>query len=635
MTLEASQPTIETTNTAVVDGSMAMSTKEAEQKKNEGSLEFHDPRDLSPLSIKHSEDQGNYRRKRPQPDLDELSDDIVAKGGILQSIVIRQTAENGLEVVAGYGRWECALNLWDKYGFKVPCLNKGYISDREAIEIAISENLKRTDVTIGDLSVAARRYLSLSDGDHATAAMKLGMGEKTYREYLQISNCVPELIDALDDNEQPVLKGHCLILSQFPLEIQQNTLKSILNDPKTYTVQYLKAKAKSFEFKLCDARFDTEKAGCNDCQYNSQQQFTMLLDGEDDARCSNAHCYLDKQNQWLNEVKIPDLKVEYGTVLTTEQKPISDVRSVTDEALGSDQVKKCSNCESCAVLVVSNIGDTFGMHKSNCCIDLDCYTEQQKAFAKSQEPEPKVDAKPDAQKTSVDDMVGNTDTGTTDQASTATQAKKKVAKVAKAPAAPAPKLSKKTERTYANMIQKMAGGFVSAQLSEQFALAAMIKGLSNSLRFENQIKEDIPTLALMESEQLKGMLQQLLGSFMAQDVPLDSESTDRSDFDANKVLRTIMTKSLGEDDIRERAIASWVPNTDIWKLHTKAQIIIICDDSGFQAAYDKVKGSAAWAKMMSKPVGDIYKALESFEFDWSDYAPEAYIDMAINYKKCS
>lgn len=107
MTLEASQANSETTHTDVIVGSMAISNeavKEAEQNKNEGSLEFHDPRDLSPLSIKHSEDQGNYRRKRPQPDLEELSDDIVAKGGILQSIVIRQTVENGLEVVAGYGR---------------------------------------------------------------------------------------------------------------------------------------------------------------------------------------------------------------------------------------------------------------------------------------------------------------------------------------------------------------------------------------------------------------------------------------------------------------------------------------------------------------------------------------------------
>lgn len=270
------------------------------------------------------------------------------------------------------------------------------------------------------------------------------------------------------------------------------------------------------------------------------------------------------------------------------------------------------------------------MHKSNCCIDLDCYTKQQNEFAKSQEPEPEVEAKPDAQETSVDNLVGNSGKGSTDQASASAQTKKKVTK---APAAPAPKLSKKTERTYANMIQKMAGGFVSAQLSEQFALAVMIKGLSNSLRYENHIKEDIPTLALMESEQLKGMLQQLLGSFMAQDIPLDSESSDRSDFDANKVLRTIMTQLLNKDDIRERAIASWVPNTDIWKLHTKAQINIICDDSGFQAAYDKVKGSAPWAKMMNKPVGDIYKALEDFEFDWSDYAPEAYIDVAIIHKK--
>ena len=75
------------------------------------------------------------------------------------------------------------------------------------------------------------------------------------------------------------------------------------------------------------------------------------------------------------------------------------------------------------------------MHKSNCCNDLDCYTKQQNEFAKSQEPEPEVEAKPDAQETSVDNLVGNSGKGSTDQASASAQTKKKVTK---APAAPAP-----------------------------------------------------------------------------------------------------------------------------------------------------------------------------------------------------
>lgn len=601
-------------------------------KQNSGTLEFHDPRDLSPMSLKYT-DAGNYRRKRSQKELDELREDIIKKGGIIQSIVVRQTVENGLEIIAGFGRWQCALELWDSYGFKVPCLNMGYtITDSESVEIAIAENLKRSNVTIGDLSNAAKRYLSLTNnGDHATAAMKLGMSEKTYREYLQISNCEPELIDALDDDEKPILKGHCLILSQFPAEIQLNTLKNILADPKTYTVKYLKGKAKNFEFKLSNARFDIEKQGCNDCQYNSKQQFSIFSDCEEGDTCSNAVCYLNNQKTWLNETKIPDLKVEYGTVLKTEEKSISDVRPVDESNLGSNQVKKCANCQNCAVIVVSNIGDNFGKYRSNCCIDLECYSKHQHAFKESQIETSTNTEKNEKVSTAVSKPISTPEQENLTHSSTHSLNNTNSDSCQEAPA---PKLSKKTERVYANMIQKIAAGFVSSHLSEQFTLATMVKSLSTNLRSKHYVSEDISKLCLMDPALLKAKLQDLLASFIAQEINLDTDSKDIHSFDSNRILRTIMIESLKQEDIREQAIASWTPTPDIWKLHTKHQITIICEDSGFKDAYEKEKGASTWSKMMKNSLSDIYKALDEFEFDWSDYAPDAYIEMAVKYKAC-
>lgn len=122
---------------------------------------------------------------------------------------------------------------------------------------------------------------------------------------------------------------------------------------------------------------------------------------------------------------------------------------------------------------------------------------------------------------------------------------------------------------------------------------------------------------------------------MEQTVLMDSESADRSGFEANKVLRTIMTEQLNEDSVRERAIASWTPSKAIWQLHTKAQIAIICNESGFESAYDKKHEQSSWAKVMNGSVSDIIDKLTSFQFDWSHYAPPAYIEMALKYKPCN
>jgi hypothetical protein len=68
-------------------------------------------------------------------------------------------------------------------------------------------------------------------------------------------------------------------------------------------------------------------------------------------------------------------------------------------------------------------------------------------------------------------------------------------------------------------------------------------------------------------------------------------------------------------------------------MHTKTQLAIMSAESGFEAAYDQKHGEAAWSKFSStNKLGDIAKEMLSIEYDYTDYAPESYIQMALEYK---
>lgn len=546
---------------------------------------------------------GNNRRTRPSSDFNSLCDDI-SKKGILQNLVVREVGKDDYELIAGYGRFDAALKLGIE---QVPVVIKRNMSDKEALEAQLAENLQRSDLKIGDHVVLTGKYLSLSGGCHKTASAKLGYSEAVYRDYLQLSKCDEKLIDALDDNDLPVKKGHCLILSVFPKEIQVKTLESILADPEKYTVAYLKAQASKFELRLSDAKFDL--ADCDVCPHNTNQQFNVFESNSDD-RCSNAACYMKKQDNWLNTERIPALEEQHGMVLTTQQKPLSDVNRIDVKVVGETQAKACtSDCQKCVVLVSCD-ADTFGSAVPHMCIDTDCFKDKVEAF---KEPEPKADVNQD----STDDSGTNTTTPATNKKAPKSKATVK-------------SISKKISRYYANDLQKLASANVMKGTS--FASAILVKSVSNVLREQSaKVKLSVSELATKEVSELNAMLTGLLTQLCQQEVK--DTGSDHSDFDANKMLRTTLIALNDEDTLIEKAIEHWKPTPELLGMHTKTQLAVMASESGFEAAYDEKHGDAAWAKYSSShKLQEIAKEMLSIGFDYSDYAPESYIQLATEYK---
>ncbi|KJG37655.1 hypothetical protein UA32_11860 [Photobacterium angustum] len=584
---------------------------------NAGELLFVPPSKIRPLPI--GEYSGNYRKSRPSKKKDDVRESI-RKNGILQSLVVRVSEEcpDEFELIAGYGRLEHAVELGM---VEVPILNKGIVSDQDALAMALTENVDRSELTIADEVEHAKRFLSIFNGDHKTAALRLNKSEAVYRDLLQIGRCDDQLITALSDDTHPLLKGHCSVLSQFPKEIQLKILKAIEAEPSKYTVSYVKSQSKNFELKLINAKFDQKAAGCGDCQFNSQQQFNVFSDEEEESKCSNPRCYLDNQQKWLNDVRIPDLKVEYGTVLTTEQKNVSDVKTVDEKSLGKDQVSRCADCQNCVVLVAVE-PEHFGRAINNICIDLSCYSKNQKAHEDSLKPE-KLD----------DD---NQITANSDQQSEvgiSQPEKPKSQNLNKAPAkASSPKLSKKLHRTYANMIQSVAVANVAKQPT--FTQALIVKALSSSLRHCNRISEPVENLIKMTPEELSKLMQELLIKFAQQELDLESEAAEVSGFDANRVYRKSLEFFVPDQNERQALmIESWSPTKDILSMLTKAQISIIATESGFEYAYDSKNGEGAWAKLSKGAIGTTITTFLAFEFDWSNYAPQSYLELGVNYRK--
>lgn len=102
------------------------------------------PRDSRKVPIEHLEpNPRNPRKTFTEKDLADLSESLKAKG-IIQPILVRQAAgkEDRYEIIAGERRWRAA----QRAGLHEAPIIIRDVTDQEALEIAIIENVQRADL---------------------------------------------------------------------------------------------------------------------------------------------------------------------------------------------------------------------------------------------------------------------------------------------------------------------------------------------------------------------------------------------------------------------------------------------------------------------------------------------------------
>lgn len=165
----------------------------------------------------------NPRKHVNEAQLRELAADVALRG-VLQPLRVRPTAaKNGglFEIVFGERRYRAATIAQLE---TAPCVI-GEMSDLEALELQIAENLQRADMTPLEEADAFARLQRLDPKylEPKVLAHQVGKSEKTIRERLRLLTLIPDARAALDAEE--ITLGHASLIAQLEAKAQPAALK--------------------------------------------------------------------------------------------------------------------------------------------------------------------------------------------------------------------------------------------------------------------------------------------------------------------------------------------------------------------------------------------------------------------------
>jgi ParB family transcriptional regulator, chromosome partitioning protein len=139
-------------------------------------------------------DQIEANREQPRADLGDLSQLIasVRAKGILEPLLVRAIGEGGsYQLIAGERRLHAAREA----GLvEVPCIELS-VSDQEAIELALIENLQRQDLTAFEEADGYRTLTEKYAYTHEQVAQAVGKSRSTVTETLKLLEIPPALRD--------------------------------------------------------------------------------------------------------------------------------------------------------------------------------------------------------------------------------------------------------------------------------------------------------------------------------------------------------------------------------------------------------------------------------------------------------
>lgn len=582
-------------------------------------LESGTPIRVSPKLIDDLTIGGNKRRKKERSD--DFAESIRANG-VIQSLSVRPHVDNPhrLELCAGYGRRDMSLRFDLE---SVPVVVNQY-SDREALAVMFAENHDRENITIVDEADLAQNYLSYHDGDYATAAVALGLSEKTFRERLQLKRLTDNVLDHLADPTNKFTLGHALILSTFDAETQEKTLAAILANPTEYTVKNLKLRASQRQIPLAKAPFDTK--ACDSCIHNTGEQLDLLGNGDTDAKCSKASCFIEKAQAWVHNERTAELEEKYGRVIAWEAKPESDRRTVTEEVVGKKQFTSgCMGCES-KCTVVDDRPMKWGEYTQDQCIDTDCFNSCVSALkeAKAEKARKQKEAREAKEKEEVAAREQQAESSNVDVADQPTEEKKVTVEQEEVVVTTAPVQRKTSAAVLEDYRKSLRATSASVAITDpQFRMATALAALCDVSGYEPPVdaikKNRWPrfndrVLAFMD------LTLQQIQEYMAEAVIHHATVGDKH---SNTDL---MINVLGKNPKGQSiAIEAWKPSKERLGMYNIAQINQMCVESGFDKAYEAANGEASFSLLFKNRKDDIVSGVMGFKFDWSHFAPSDYL----------
>lgn len=257
----------------------------------------------------------NPRRNLNESSLDELALSM-QQTGQLQPICVRGSGEH-YEIVYGERRYRAA----QRAGFThIKALVYEHLTDEDAEDMAITENLQREDVA--PLEEAAAFLRALKTGRHTVSTLvdKFGKSERYIRSHLKLNDLIEPLANLLEREE--IIESMAIELAKYPSEVQQCVFEehfandghnSWKNTSPRQVGQYLLDR---YMTKLNTYKFD--KTECSTCAENTANNILFSDLAEGCAGCENRACMIRKNDEFLVEKAIRMQRNDPRTLLAVE-----------------------------------------------------------------------------------------------------------------------------------------------------------------------------------------------------------------------------------------------------------------------------------------------------------------------------
>lgn len=129
---------------------------------------------------------------QPRSDIGDLSELVssIKEKGVLEPILVRRKNER-FEIISGERRFRASIDAGLK---EIPSIEVD-VTDNEALEIALIENLQRKDLTPFEESYGLKLLSELYGYSHKEIAEKIGKSRSSITESLSISRIPPDIAE--------------------------------------------------------------------------------------------------------------------------------------------------------------------------------------------------------------------------------------------------------------------------------------------------------------------------------------------------------------------------------------------------------------------------------------------------------
>jgi len=239
----------------------------------------------------------NPRKAFEENELKELSDSI-RQVGVLQPVLVRPKGKK-FEIVCGERRFKACVQAELK---TIPAIVRS-LTDDEALEIAITENLQRKDISPIEEAIAYKRLADTGRYDVANLSVRFGKSEAYIRNRMKLNDLTENILKLVNDDVLSI--SVALELCKYSAEAQTDIYKKHLSDNQNYSYEnWCKLTSKEFirrlENNYCSdlSRYHFDKSACEVCHFNTNA-YTLFTEKE--GKCTNVICLREKNKLFLVE----------------------------------------------------------------------------------------------------------------------------------------------------------------------------------------------------------------------------------------------------------------------------------------------------------------------------------------------